>query len=418
MPLKFWPRLSFILLALCVWALPWQTKLILRPAASNYWEISLFAGIFLLWLAILSLVLAGFINKNIWREKSRLWRWSLVLFLLSGAASIFISPDPWLSFSRYLFWLSAASLFLGLASVPASWRRSFLFIFLASLSVQALIGLGQFFGQLSFASSYLGLASHDAGAAGSVVIETASGRWLRAYGASDHPNIFGGLMALASLTSIYLWTQIRERNLRSVLLAAYVLFFTGLLVSFSRAAILAFVVGLIVSIWEHRTLLRAHGRGVVAWLSLSLLLVGLFGWQYQELIWERTQLSNRLEITSINERQEFNQRGLNNFFQHPFLGSGLGASTLYDQEKDLAAGLNHSAWSYQPAHNYWLLAAAEGGFVFALSLLGLWFCAYQKSRQSRLQGLFAVLLILTLFDHWLFTLPLAPSWLFFFFALI
>lgn len=418
MPLKFWPRLSFILLALCAWALPWQTKLILRPAASNYWEISLFAGIFLLWLAILSLVLAGFINQNIWRGQSRLWRWSLVLFLFSGAASIFISPDPCLSFSRYLFWLSAIFIFWGLASVPASWRRSFLFILLASLSVQALIGLVQFFGQLSFASSYLGLASHDAGAAGSVVIETVSGRWLRAYGASDHPNVFGGLMAIASLASIYLWTQVKERKWRSLLLAAYVLFFTGLLVSFSRAAILAFAVGLIVSIREHRTLLRAHVRGVVAWLSLSLLLAGLFGWQYQELIWERAQLSNRLETTSINERQEFNERGLNNFLKHPFWGVGLGASTVFDRQADLAVGLNQSAWSYQPAHNYWLLAAAEGGFVFVLSLLGLWFCAYQKSRQSRLQGLFAVLVILTLFDHWLFTLPLAPSWLFFFFALI
>lgn len=418
MPLKFWPRLSFILLSLCVWALPWQTKLILRPAASNYWEISLFAGIFLLWLALLSLFPSGFINKSIWREKSRLWRWSLVLFLFSGAASIFISPDPWLSFSRYLFWLSAVSLFLGLASVPASWRRSFLFIFLASLSVQALIGLGQFFGQLSFASSYLGLAAHDAGTAGSVVIETASGRWLRAYGASDHPNVFGGLMALASLISIYLWTQTRARGLRLLLLGAYVLFFTALLASFSRAAMLAFMVGLIVSIWEHRHWLQAHWRVALAWLSLSLLLVGLFGWQYRELIWERTQLSNRLEITSINERQEFNQRALNDFFQHPFLGSGLGASTLYDSKRDLASGLNQPVWSYQPAHNYWLLAAAEGGFIFALSLLGLWFCAYQKSRQSRLRGLFVVLLILTLFDHWLFSLPLAPSWLFFFFALI
>ncbi|MBV5343419.1 hypothetical protein JZU68_07360, partial [bacterium] len=88
------------------------------------------------------------------------------------------------------------------------------------------------------------------------------------------------------------------------------------------------------------------------------------------------------------------------------------------QEKDLGGQRVMPVWSYQPAHNYWLLAATESGIFFAGAWVLIWYFSYQKSRQSRLLGLWAGLLVLTLFDHWLFSLPLASFWFFFWLALI
>ena len=415
---KFWLRLGSGLLLLAAWTLPWQTKLILRPAASTYWEISLFAGLFLLWLAFLVLIPAGLWKRDFWSQLPLRWRWSASFFLIFTLASVFISPDKLLSFYRWLILASACFFFIFLKQCPPAWRRRLLTVLLASLAVQALIGLGQFFSQTSFASSYLGIAYHNAGDLGTAVIETAGGRWLRAYGASDHPNIFGGLMALAALGSLYFFCRSQEQKQRALSLGAYVLFLTAVLTSFSRAAVLAFILGGLVFAWENRARFRSCPRLAAALLVLTGVIIGLFGWQYRDLFFARSQKYNRLETISLEQRQVYNYRAGQDFKKQPWLGTGLGASPVFDREIDGRKGQEQPAWAYQPAHDYWLLAATESGVFTLIALIALWLGAYQKSRQRRLVGLFVLLFTLTLFDHWLFSLPLAAVWLVFLFALM
>jgi hypothetical protein len=398
--------------------LPWQTKLILRAASSNYWEISIFASFILLYLSLLLLLPSGSLSFSFWKKISLKIKITSFIFLLSALVSVFISGDFWLSFFRFLLLLSAFVFYYILKQFSPLLRRRLLIVFLISLGIQALIGIEQFLTQTSFASSSLGMAYHSAGDLGVVVIETTSGRWLRAYGASDHPNIFGGLMILASLISAYLFFNEDNPNLRAYTLGAYVLFLIAGLFSFSRAAILALSVGLIYLIWKNWQKHYKKLRPAAALLVLSFFIISLFLVQYSDLVWARAQTSNRLENISISERQTYNERAWQDFKGVPFFGLGLGVSVVFDYRQDIAKGQARAVWNYQPAHNYWLLAAVEGGIFFLFALVALWFFIYKKSREHRLVAIFAALFILTLFDHWLFSLPLAVLWLAFFFVLI
>ncbi|MBN2884559.1 O-antigen ligase family protein [Patescibacteria group bacterium] len=415
---KMWLRVSEACLYLTVFMLPWQTKLILRPASSNYWEISIFAAFVFLYLSLLLLLPSGLLSLSFWKKISLKIRITSFIFLVSALISVFVSGDFLLSLFRFLLLLSAFIFYCILKQLSPLLRQRLLIIFLISLGLQALIGIEQFLTQTSFASTYLGMAYHGAGDLGAIVIETASGRWLRAYGASDHPNIFGGLMALASLTSLYIFFTEDKMKLRAYALGAYVLFIISVLFSFSRSAALALSVGLILLIWQNWQTRYKNLRPAAALLVLTILIVSLFLTQYSDLIWSRTQINSRLENNSLVERRTYNGRAWQNFKRSPLFGLGLGASPESDYYQDISRGQVKAAWNYQPAHNYWLLAVVEGGIFFLSALAALWFFVYKKSREHRLLAIFVALFILTLFDHWLFSLPLAVLWLAFFFVLI
>ena len=413
-----WLRAGNICLYLTVFMLPWQTKLILHSASSNYWEISIFAAFVFLYLSLFLLISSGLLTLNFWKQASAKIKIVSLVFLLSALVSVFISDDFWLSLFRFLLLLSAFVFYYILHQLSPLLRRRLLTIFLISLGLQALIGIEQFLTQTSFASTYLGMAYHNAGDLGTIVIETASGRWLRAYGASDHPNIFGGLMVLASLASAYLFFYEEKPKLRVYALGGFVLFLIAGLVSFSRSAIFALFVGLFFLIWKNWRKRYQNLRPAAALLVLSIFIMSLFLGQYSNLIWARAQTNSRLENISLSERQTYNDRAWQDFKTAPFFGLGLGVSPEFDYNRDVLRGQAQAVWNYQPAHNYWLLAAVEGGIFFLLSLIALWFFVYKKSRKHRLVAIFAALFILTLFDHWLFSLPLAVLWLAFFFVLI
>ncbi|MDP3837144.1 MAG: O-antigen ligase family protein [bacterium] len=411
---KNWVRLSLGLLLLTALVLPWQTKHILCSSVSDYWEISIYASTVLIILSILTLIPSGLIRLSQFKEMPRLWLYSVLVILIAGATSAFFSPYPLLSF--YVLSLLVLSLvfFVFIQALPSSWKRGLALVFIVSLSLQALIGFYQFTTQLSFASSILGIASHSAADLGTAVIETADWRWLRAYGASSHPNAFGGLMAVGAIASLIFYIRSKQLNARIFFAFLYVLFLPAVLVSFSRAAIMALLVGLAAVIYENRKALRSSWKMTVTIVCLGIITTTAVLTLYFPLFAARSDMSNRLEQMSIADRGELNQRGLDNFLDYPILGTGLGASTIADSRR--MPGLE--AWHFQPAHNYWLLAAAEGGIFFVFGLSALWAFAYQKSRQRRLVSIFVVMFMLTLFDHWVLSLPLGSAWTFFLFALI
>jgi len=407
----FWPNLHKAAWFLFALVLPWQTKLIIRSAESNYWEISIFLATFIFFLVA---IIFFFLRKEKFSKASKWFLIFSAIILVTSIISSFFSLDPYLAFYRsFLFLLSLFS-FYCLWQLPKKWQHQLLWVFLISLAVQAAIGLFQFFTQSSFSSTILGLAYHGAGEVGVSVIEISSGRWLRTYGASDHPNIFGGMMAIAALLSAYLWKKTEKSIERRALLFLFLLFIGALIISFSRAAYLAFSLAFLVFLIEN---IKAWRR--LSFLALSaLLLSSIFFYQYSELFISRLDGHRRLEQISIEERSYFNQKAWHSWQNNFWLGVGLSNSTLLDKKNDELLNKEQAIWAYQPAHNYWLLAALEGGIFFVLSLLFLWLFFYKKSRSHRFTAIFIVFFVLSLFDHWLFTLPLGSFWFFFVLALI
>ncbi len=409
-----------ILIFLTIFSLPWQTKLIIRPAELNYWEISLFLPMIFLFIFVIVFWHKIFLNfKNFYFNKIII---SLAIFELFVFISLFFSYDNLLSIYRYFILLLALFLFLIVRRFNNGQKELIIWSFLLASFFQATIAIYQFIYQKSFAFKYLGIAFHDASVLGTSVIETNSGRFLRAYGALDHPNVLGGLMALSCLYSF--WFLIKKKdysiNKKLYLWLIYLSSLSALFFSFSRSAWLAFIIVKIILVID-LLVKKTEIKRLIFILFSSIFLIMSFTFIYHDLLSTRIFAKGRIEQISINERSQAikEYKFLNN--QDLFFGKGLGTYSLNQYINDEKA---YEAWYYQPIHNVYLLVLSEVGlFGFMAFLSFLFFFTLgiiKKNRKNLLFSLMTILLfsILFFFDHWFLTIPFGLWLLFLFLAVI
>jgi len=414
---KFLRKTTEYLIYLFVFTLPWQTKFIFQPGETNYSEISLYASHALL-LIILILFLGQHAREKECDNECRPVLYSLLALVFFSFISIFFAPDKVLAFYHYFIILSGISLFFIIRSgtMPRNYQDPLLnkvyivYSLLASVFFQAILGIYQFLTQSTFACKYLGLASHDPAILGTAVIETASGRWLRAYGGLDHPNILGGVLVISLIFAAYLLAKKKMLNSRqqiwsSVLLfifyfiALYALFFT-----FSRSAWLALIVGffalLIVFIINKDKWIL--GRFLVL-IIFSIFLVGLAALPFYDLVSTRINADTRLERKSITERISYISEAEGLLQNHILTGVGVGN---YSQALSLKDGNKKAAWDYQPVHNSFLLILVEDGiFAFLLFFVFIFFLIRNGRKEVFTFPIIAALFVLMMLDHWLISLP-------------
>jgi len=420
----FFPKIIAYAFYLFVFLLPWQTKLVLRSAPTNFTEISLYLTHI---LAVL-ILLAFFVYQ--WRQKSQnqkvsaLWV-SLLILETTVLISFFFASDQLLAFYYYVLFLIGIGLFyllrFGLRSVAYEDgfldRVKIIYSFLAAMFWQAILGIYQFLTQYAPANKYLGLAAHDPSQTGTAVIEIVSGRWLRAYGGLDHPNIFGGVLVIALILAAYLLAKqkVIRRNQEFVqslfLFVFYFVALTALFFSFSRSAWLALVLGLIFMLIgfikqkDHWVL----GR-FIALLLFSTALVLIIAQPYRGLINTRMEINTRLEQQSLDQRITYISQSENLINQHWLFGVGIGNYTLALQ--DFYHSDFSNVWSYQPVHDVFMLLWAEAGIGAFLSFLFFLFFLARDRRTILAAALLPALFIIMLFDHWLISLPFGILFLF------
>ncbi|MFA5163605.1 MAG: O-antigen ligase family protein [Patescibacteria group bacterium] len=402
-------RIIVYLSYLAVFLLPWQTKLILRPSFSNYNEISLYV-----WESVLVILLLCF---AVYKLKYGQIRWKLsikgiglpVYLLLAWnlftLISIFFASDKLLAWNYYLLFILGIGLWLFFQDKGINLSRFKIVVgLLASLSLQAILAISQFLLQTTWACKYLGLSFHDSGLPGASVVESSFGRWLRAYGGFDHPNILGGVMVFVLLLSAYYIINLPDRGSKSrwrsslFFWLAYFLGLSALLFSFSRAALLAYLAAMFIFAVFYITKKAWNNLAKLAALAfLSLVLCGALCFPFREIWFNRWQASGRLEEKSINERQTYLYQAANLIRQRPYFGIGRGnyVANLGDEE------------SYpQPVHNVFILAWAEIG-VFGFAAFALWlFYSLKKTSATEVgAGFIVALAVLMFFDHWLWSLP-------------
>ena len=409
---------------LLIIVLPWQTRLIWRDAFLNgsiweYGRFSLYASeIFLaLWFMLYGAWLWRARRQQHWRLNV-VWQrlrqpaiglyWLAVGLLLAAGVSVIFSFDADLAYTSWIRLLEAGALFSAITVLSFDFKKISI-AWVMSAVIQSLFGIVQFFTQFSPANKWLGLAEHWPSVGGSVILQTSTERWLRAYGSFPHPNILGGFLVIGLLCLAYLLLNSKTLQQRLMLDISLVIIAIGLFLSFSRSAWGATILTLVaLGVWTF----RQHQpdwqkRFMVMAVIIVLTLVPLTA-MFSELVSTRMMGQEPVEVNSIQLRLTFTEQAWQLIQNNFWTGTGVGNYTLgvYQQ-------INGSwpAYYYQPVHNLYLLILTELGvigfglFIILLGWLAVSLVKAPGSLEKITVGLMlAAVLFISLFDHYFWTL--------------
>lgn len=412
-------RMVEYLIYIFVFFLPFQTKYILLSAETNYNEIAIYLNYLILSILLLVFFLYFFKYKKP-SSDFNIPKYCLILLGLDlfVFVSALVSPNFSLSFFRYFLFLLTIALFFVFFNFNFSLKRVAL-IFILSIFLQSIIGLGQFFTQEVFSNKYLGISAHDPSVLGVSVLEGDFGRFVRSYGGQDHPNIFAALVFFALIFCLLL---IFKFNLKvwqkNILYFIYLALLLSLLSSFSRSAWIAFILSttliFVLLLFENN---KKNLKKYLPIFSFSVLFLLIFFIILKPFILIRFNSNSRLELISNNERVE--QIYSSGYIIRDNLWLGLGYG-LYHQ-KLLNLNQDLEPYQAQPVHNVFLLILAEIG-IWGL-LFFIWFLMYIFNKSARGPyyfinfSLFLGIFVFMIFDHWLWSLPFGLLILFFILAM-
>lgn len=407
-----------------IFFLPWQTQLIWRDSFLNgfvweYGRLSLQATEIFLWGLLLLygvwLVKTKHLSQlNFNQVLTRLKKpdvliyWLVILFLLVAGASIFWSLNSDLAYYRWIRLIEGVTLFSAIVIFKFDLTKTAL-VWVASSVVQGVFAIGQFLAQYTFANKWLGLAEHISTVGGSIILQTDSERWLRAYGSLPHPNMLAGFLVVGLLFLLYLGFRAETRTQRFFILGSLVVITPALFFSFSRSAWIALIVSLVIlSLWLFRHKHQLWNKIFFKLLIIIVLLVAILGINLSGPLLARILGNQALELQSIELRFAFTEQALTLIKNHSLLGLGIGNYTLGVFEE-----INNSwpGYYYQPVHNIYLLILAELGilglvlFILILALL-IWRLAKIVPSLEKTIVFLALLsvLVISVFDHYFWTL--------------
>jgi O-antigen ligase len=337
-----------VLLMLAFWAISWclaPRRLSLGPRT--------------IWIPLVGLTAAG---------------WASTIFSLDPLLSVYHAIRLVILFWFYLFIVNEVHA-LSWIWVPVGLQ----------IVGQSGIALAQFFAQHSLGLQSIGESVLDPARTGVSIVAAGGERLLRAYALTAHPNILGGCLAfgLLLLLPAYLHTSLRWFAFAAVLPAG-----VALLVTFSRSAWLAFLLGgMLLLILDFR---QRPPETLRRWLLLGLvwlvLVLPIFI-SYSRFLGVRLNAGNSFSTPSV-EQQSIGERLLlidsaaMIISDHPLLGVGLGTAP-----QALQAIRPDWPVAFEPPHLTFVDAALEIGLLgagFYLALVMSPFITYFSSRQSLL----------------------------------
>lgn len=404
--------INYLLIAF-ITLLPWQTRWIIKwgelgSGYSEYLRISLYASSLLLLLLLGAYLYWKFTTgMALAQSGEKAGNAGTALFVLVGLfemivfLSIFWADDKSLAIYKYLIFLAGIGLFWLLKEgfIKRLWLEAAL---VSAGLLQAILAIAQFLTQTSLHNKWLGLALHHPGFSGTAVVTDFIGnRYLRSYGAFDHPNILGGFLAMSLVLVVVMLLREKvwqNRELKYYLLAALPIMAAGLFYTFSRAAWLAAAAAVVLLLlFAALRKNQAHIWKIFLSFLLSSLTVVILGNMMIELILTRVQIDNNVESRSVDERV-LQYREANAIIESaPFGGVGAGnyVPALIKTKK---AG---DWYDFQPVHNTFMLAWAELGIFGFMALLGLLYYIFTHRQKLAYQNsLLVVVFVLLLFDHW------------------
>jgi hypothetical protein len=398
---------------LLIFLLPLQTRWIIRAGEFNggyveYWTYSLYGFDILLLILVLLQALSTIISPAEKRIKIPMLWFLLGVFELICFVSIFFAHDIGLAVFSYSRLLMGLALFWLIVRAEYNKEKAILSLVGAGL-LQSILAIWQFMAQSSFSNKWLGMALHDPAELGVSVIEAISangydGRWLRAYGSLDHPNMLGGFLAFAIFMIIVLQFKNSLTNKSHIFLAiSFPVIGLALVLSFSRASWIGLIIGLslmaIIAIKRRALIIQkiiAQSIFIIALVFFAMYLI------YPNLFTARINTNTRLEKISKQERIsaiESAQRISSNYGQ-----LGIGNYT-----QGLIRIQNYkNFYELQPVHNTFLLIRSELGIfgilIFIVILLYFLQIVIKSKERIYIIGILMLILSIFMFDHWLWSL--------------
>jgi O-antigen ligase len=372
-------------------------------------------------LAVVSFGLAGPpIRPWLYRNALGIFAASAAALVVLCALSSFWAIYPGLAVVRaahVVLWAAFALVVAG-AQLPPH-RMAIAFVL--GLLVHAATGLSQIIAQKHLGLTVLGELPIRNQAPWSTVADGASS-FLRAHGLSPHPNVLAGHLAIGLILCWGLGVGRRGAH-RGFIVVAWALLFATLLFTFSRAGLLAAVVGIAVAaVWLGRG--RAPARSIAA-LGYPLTIVATVALVVFAVVFHRYLHDRLLSIGAlVGPYAAVDRRGLIDaavaLIANHTLG-GVGAGNFSAATRTVTPG----GVALDSVHNVPLLIGAELGlagsimiFAMVAALLAVG-CRRWRARSGDLwQGLaagsLAALVIVGMLDHYPWSIPqggLLGAWL-------
>jgi len=409
---KFIAFLFFLYILL----LPWQSIYLLREIfiAGEKWQYGTI-GIHPATLVAIVLIVAIFtgrvFHKAVLPKIDRPTLFIGTLFIgFSYLSSLWTQDQNIALYSTSLFFLGFL-LYLLVPRYTNSFKAATILL-LFGASLHSMIALIQFLTQSIDAQTILNISKHFTESGATATITDTTGRWLRSYGGMAHPNILGGFLTLSILLGLHAYVQTQKTHtlIRSTLLIGTSLSFAGLVITFSRSAWIALIIGFLTAalfLWnKNQSLFRKIQMPLLAFMSIGLLfLLFLPHLFFTRTIENTTQTHNSFSerAISIDQAKELTQN-------MPLIGVGRGNMTIISYEN--SSDPLKQIWQFQPVHNIFLLIFTELGvigFLLFIALVSIVMHTSLRTSQNHptthafFTGICFALLTLAFFDHWLIT---------------
>ena len=222
---------------------------------------------------------------------------------------------------------------------------------------------------------------------------------LRPYGTFSHPNVLAGYFVIALTMIVFSFSSSTAIWRKVLFFLSFTLGTLALLLTFSRVAIVLWVLFFIISFasrlkkQEYRAFFLS--AMIVAIFLSSIFLTPLF-YRFTQTTTSEEAFTHRELLTSAAAQMIANK---------PIIGVGLGnfLPTLATIQQPLSASTY-----FQPVHNIFLLVAAETGIIGFAFFMFFIFKTYERLRQNsyaKVCGfMLSAILILGFFDHYFLTL--------------
>ena len=344
------------------------------------------------------------------------------------------------------FWTNKVNGWIQKCSTWNKWHLIFILSFILG-SFHAFFGILQVVNQGSLGITFFKESIFSASQEGVATVIIAGNELVRAYGFFPHPNILGGYLGVTLLITL-IYTLVFHQKMfhvehKWIIRGGVFIQFLGLLLTFSKSAILAFIIvgayffskmfhvehfkqskmesnvprgtlfsGSLVKkmdqkVEEKSFLLMFH---VEHWLFIIgiILLYGLYKAINLYYFFVQPLKERLIPLEMVKEI----------FYQYPFFGLGAGQ---FVYQMQLFTERNVMDWEYQPIHNIYLGIFTEVGIIgFLIFLFFIYMLLKSNVPRGTILGLgvkifFVYILIIGIFDH--YTLDIQQGQLLFWFLM-